>query len=587
MAAPLRTVLKAMTLLAMTAAPTAAQSPDDRPISLALPNSRCQLVLPTHSTATKYLLVLGALSDVPGPHPVLLRTEPSDDPTPSIPEEPRRVPEDWQRKIHEERRRLDAARSGTAAPTIFPPARTPPSERVFYLFVKDQEFSDPEAYVAVTGKLAGVGRHARVYVDREHPDPASLQPTVEDIIRTFDHEVYPRACRELGHALDVDRDGRFTMLLTGRLGRLVNGGVSVSGFVRGSDFYRDTPPPFGNRCDMMYLNADLKPGPHLRTVLAHEYTHAVIFSEHVFGPRPAGVFENDEESWLNEALAHHIEKQRGYGWTNLDYRVSAFLNAPHRYGLVIPDYYRAGLWRSHGHRGATFLFLEACVQAHGPELISRLVQSPLMGVHNLEVASACRFEDLFRAWSIALVQAPPTGTLGERWLSGPRIETLSLSGARREFRLAGTGVAFFLLHSPSRQAARVTIEAAAAAGLQATLIPLPADTPRLELAYRNGRLHLTAHDGDVRLLGATWERLVPTKNDPTDIAAHSQDEAARYCRRWFGSELLSAGETRTSEGIEDLPAKLPNEGVIFRVSGIDARKRLITASALIGDDNAR
>ena len=55
---------------------------------------------------------------------------------------------------------------------------------------------------------------------------------------------------------------------------------------------------------MMYLNVDLRPGPHLRTLLVHEYTHAVVFSEHLFGGYPSEGPAREEESWLNEGLAH-------------------------------------------------------------------------------------------------------------------------------------------------------------------------------------------------------------------------------------------------------------------------------------------
>src|SRR5207244_75302 len=84
----------------------------------------------------------------------------------------------------------------------------------FFLFAKERDFYDPQSYVTVPGELKGVGRHCQVYVDRDFGNPSSLQPRVDDIIGTFDHEVYPRACRSLGRAADVDRDGRFTILLT-------------------------------------------------------------------------------------------------------------------------------------------------------------------------------------------------------------------------------------------------------------------------------------------------------------------------------------------------------------------------------------
>src|SRR5262249_20656664 len=146
-----------------------------------------------------------------------------------------------------------------------------------------KDFLNPDSYVTVTADLRAVGKHCLVYVDHDQTEPDRLQPTIKDAVAAFDDEIYPHACERLGHALDVDRDGRFTILFTGWLNRLGGGKIKLDGFVRGSDFYRDLDAPYGNRCDMMYLNPELKPGAYLRTLLAHEYTHAVVFSEHVFG----------------------------------------------------------------------------------------------------------------------------------------------------------------------------------------------------------------------------------------------------------------------------------------------------------------
>ena len=79
----------------------------------------------------------------------------------------------------------------------------------------------------------------------------------------------------------MDGDGRFTVFFSRWLNRLGDGRHSVDGFVRVTDLDHSFFPPFGNRCDMMYLSTGLCPGPHLRTVLAHEYMHAVVFSKKV------------------------------------------------------------------------------------------------------------------------------------------------------------------------------------------------------------------------------------------------------------------------------------------------------------------
>ena len=64
--------------------------------------------------------------------------------------------------------------------------------------------------------------------------------------------------------------------------------MPVDGFVRVADLDPAFQAPFGNQCDMMYLSTALKAGPHLRTVLAHEYMHAVVFSQQVAEQAPAG-----------------------------------------------------------------------------------------------------------------------------------------------------------------------------------------------------------------------------------------------------------------------------------------------------------
>jgi hypothetical protein len=387
----------------------------------------------------------------------------------------------------------------------------------------------------------------------------------------------------------VDRDGRFTILLTGWLGRLQGGRVSVGGFVRGSDFWRELAAPFGNRCDMMYLNAGLEPGPHLHTLLAHEYTHAVVFSEHVFGQYLPGLLPQDEEGWLNEGLAHLAEDRAGYSWSNLDYRVSAFLSDPSRYQLVVPDYYAAGLWRNPGSRGATYLFLRWCADHHGPDLPRQLVQTNLAGVANLEAATQERFPDLFRQWSAALLlEGSGLGTdaarpgepaaldlrrpLAGRLLCGPRFSEVGLAGGREDVELAGTSAAHLLLHTPAADYARVTITAEPGTDLQVSLVRVPAGTGRLWLrpvpGQRPGtvRLLLTACDAPVTLNAAAWERQVPTTNRAEDTS-YRPDGGDGAAREWFGLAALKEGETRAS-----MPIAVP-DGVgplLFKIGATDA-----------------
>ncbi len=458
----------------------------------------------------------------------------------------------------------------------------PPGEKVFHLFVRNLDYRDPGNYVAVTAALRAVGRHCQVYVDSSHTDADGLRPTVADAVRAFDEEIYPAALRAQGRALDVDRDGRFTILFSPWLAKLQSGKVALSGFVRGSDFYRDLPAPFSNRCDMLYLNTDLKPGGYLRTILAHEFTHAVLVSEHVFGDYLPGVPRADEESWLNEGLAHLAEDRHRYDWGNLDYRVSGFLNDPARHALVVPDYYGSGLWRTPGNRGSVFLFLRWCQEQHGrDDLAARLIRSNLQGIANLEAATQRPFAALFRGWTTSLAAGGPDlhRRLRSRLLCGPRPALVPLTGGEYRVELAATAAAYCLLHTPGAARTRLTVTAAPEAELQVTLVRLPAETPRLSLRCERlaggnrVRLALTAHGGPVRLLGAAWERQSPTGESEGDTRVTA-------ARTWFGGTALAAGATRRSAALT-LPAGLADAAVVFKVRGRDTAGRDVAAWAVL------
>jgi hypothetical protein len=592
--ATLRAALGVAVLLA--AVPSSRAQVDLSPgrlLPLAVRDGRCECVLPA-SRVGQYCLIVGSLTRAAGTRRVTLATETSHDPV-TLPLEEIAPDPAWQKRIGDLRERLDWSRRQPSTLEEYVPAANPPRQRVFHVFAREGDFQSADTYVTVHGELRALGQHCQVYVDRDVTDPAGLQPTVDDVVSTFDHDIYPRACATLGRALDVDRDGRFTILFTPWLGKMSGGKVSLGGFVRGSDFYRDLQAPYGNRCDLLYLNTDLKPGPYLRTLLAHEYAHAVIFSEHVFGAHLPGVPRQDEEGWLNEGLAHLEEDLHGYSWDNLDYRISAFLSAPERYALVVSDYYRAGLWRSHGNRGATYLFLRWCADRFGPDFPTRLAQTNVSGVTNVEVTTGERFADLFRQWCAALAlagtslpragAAPLThidlhGPLGGRLLCGPRFHEMLLAGGTHEVHLAGTAAAYVLLHGSRGQGARLTVSAEPGTDLQVTLIRLPRRTARLRLRCEPGdtphsvRLALTARGSDVTLDAAAWECLVPKSNRAEDTSF-----PANGARAWFGDEHLPAAETRRSATIPLPEADPTGAGWIFKLTATDAAGHHIAAWA--------
>src|SRR5208283_4866229 len=109
------------------------------------------------------------------------------------------------------------------------------------------------------------------------------------------------------------------------------------------------------------------------------------------------------------------EDQQAFSRSNIDYRISAFLSQPERYQLVVEDYYAANLFRSHGNRGSTYLFLRWCVDQYGPGLIPALIQSPLRGTANLEEATGSSFAELFRHWTVAVYKSGLDPAAASRW----------------------------------------------------------------------------------------------------------------------------------------------------------------------------
>jgi hypothetical protein len=252
-------------------------------------------------------------------------------------------------------------------------------------------------------------------------------------------------------------------LLTRKLSALQNGKTRLDGFVRGSDFFRELAPPFSNHCDMLYLNASLVPGPHLRTVLLHEYTHAVTFSAHALTPYLGRPGNEDEESWLNEGLAHLCESLHEGGWTNLEHRISAYLAEPEKYALVVPNYFAAGIWRNPGSRGAAFLFLRS-VQSHADEdFPRRLAQSPYHGIANLEIAAQKPFAELFRQASIDCLGPANYGYLDPEHkgplLAGPRCREVRMDQRETDCTLTGAAAAYFLVCSRTGGYIHVTVNA--------------------------------------------------------------------------------------------------------------------------------
>jgi hypothetical protein len=555
-----------------------------RPMAIEVRQGRAEFDLPPGPRpGSRTLVIVSALARNRGPFPIELIARPSGRTRPIAlaPEAPASRP-----------------KAPLPGPSPVPPPNPglPPAWRKFHLLIGGTDVASAANYRAVEGRLRAVGRRIQVYVDASDGDVAP--ETLRDLVSTFDEVVFPSAASRFGQASDVDGDGRFTVLLSSWLTRLAGGKLSVDGFVRGADLDSTLGEPFGNRCDMMYLSTSLKAGPHLRTIVAHEYTHAVTFSRKALSGAAIGL---EEEGWLDEALAHLVEDDLGFSKSNIDYRVSAFLSNPERYRLVVDDYYAANLFRSHGNRGATYLFLRWCVDRYGPGLVDALVRSDRRGVENLEAATGSAFSELFRRWTVALylsgldpASSPegayrsidPRGEFEDWVLAGPRASWVSAGGPADSWMAEGTTAHYAIVEGSPSGAVSVEVIGPTQSELQVTVIPLPVGLGRPELTVRSATgiggevlasADLTERDGTpVRLGALAWEPLVPA-DDPRSSGLRRGGLDMLGIASAFGTSALPAFGRLQSTAIP-LPGLRATDGpVVFKAVGTDARGRRVAA----------
>lgn len=443
-----------------------------------------------------------------------------------------------------------------------------PDERDFFLHVTDGELTDPAQYARISARPIATGRRVRVWLDRKAPLDAPTQRLIDDIVVQSDRLI-PELENSLAPLRDVDGDGAIAILLTPWLDRLQGGQTSLGGFVRSTDFRALLAPPLSNRADVLYLSTSLNPGPALRTLLAHELTHACALTPRLSSRQdPRGL--PDEEDWISEGIAHLSEVRHGEG-SNIEHRAARFLADPARYPLVVPDYYQAGLWRNHGCRGATWSFHRWCESSFGPDTLQRIVSGPDTGCRNLERATGVSFPNLFRGWTLSLLNNDGDSPRITRWNAAQEL-TLTI---------ASTAAAFVELPpTPEGQPARrIEIAADPSARIQITVVRVPSASRTLDVSARWSlprfastaesserpetllNLATDARSGEtidsVTLQRFTQTEMQTLRFDQPDLSRHLARSAARSTR-------LPLGRSATPE---------PDHPWLLRVESRDAQGR--------------
>lgn len=379
------------------------------------------------------------------------------------------------------------------------------NERSFYLFVTDGNLSDKNQYTCIKGRLIQHSPRVAIYLDDQQNEKELAAGLVTDIIEMLESRVLDQITSQCGPIRDIDQNGRFTVLLSPWLSKLQGGKTSINGFVRPSDFRKTVPKPFSNHGDMLYLNSAIRPGQELLDLLSHEVTHAAVTSTRTALSHPNAGTLLDEEDWLNEGIAHLMEP----GDTNRDYRISEFYHSPESYPLIVPDYYRAQLWRNHGCRGAVNLFLKWCNQIESKQSFpGRFTYHPQTGIKKIEQLTSTPFSELFRQWSLHLVkpslamttQGIPDSHLtevqcGKFLTTGPALRSWNFQqNQQTSLNIASSASGFLLLKSDNTDIAKnptrtAQIEINGFPGMQLTLLKLPKGRDQLSLSASD-----TGHD---------------------------------------------------------------------------------------------
>lgn len=288
--------------------------------------------------------------------------------------------------------------------------------------------NDDPTFETVTAAIRFVGQHILIYVDQQAPSgPDGLSDAVlTKLGEWFDRDLYPLAVSTFGSESDIDNNDRVIILMT----PVVNGltpsndcSVAVFGFFFGLDLFIDAPD--SNEGEVFY---SLVPDPQAQfgcarsverveqsvpTVFIHEFQHMISFNHHVLihdGP--------DEETWLDEGLAHMAEEVAARFYENkypppppprlfndtANIFIAANLANSYSY-LENPGSTSLTLFESTGsleERGAAWLFLRWLADLKDETVFRQLVQNDLAGIANIESVAGESFGTLFGDFALAL-----------------------------------------------------------------------------------------------------------------------------------------------------------------------------------------
>lgn len=294
-----------------------------------------------------------------------------------------------------------------------------------------------------TGRVVAVTDRAIVAADTSNPAGGFAELEYREVAAAFDTLVYPVDTRNFGTPTDIDGNGRVILFYTRAVNELTdpNSDSFVGGFFFGRDLFpRDSTPRLqgcsgSNVAEIMYL---LAPDPEGSVnsnkrskefvlqqtvgVIAHEFQHMINAGRRLY-VNEASKFE---EVWLNEGLSHIAEELIFYAASGLQPRNNLDLTTIRANGERVLDFntHQAanfgrfitylenpdtssliGVDDNLPTRGATWAFLRYAADRESGDdaaFFQDLVNSPTIGIKNLQAAINAEPLDWFQDWSVSV-----------------------------------------------------------------------------------------------------------------------------------------------------------------------------------------
>lgn len=228
---------------------------------------------------------------------------------------------------------------------------------------------------------------------RSSKEQNDIRIAVFDLGEEFKNKIYPVLTSNFGQEWKpgIDGDERITVLVH----QIKKG---KAGYFRTNDEYHKFQAYSSNEREMIYFNTDYIANHLAKSLLAHEFTHLIIFNQK---DRLEAV---SEEVWLNEARAEYastiLDYDSPYQGSNLERRVQEFLKSP---SDSIAEWQN-----SFADYGALNLFTQYLVDHYGVRILSNSLQSPETGITSINSALKKNgfqedFSQIFTNWTIAVL----------------------------------------------------------------------------------------------------------------------------------------------------------------------------------------